>query len=148
VTYWGTFNLRLGVDPRIISYTHHTPQPPESSPSPCWVTWRCMLKCCMPKVSSKPRHCLAVNKKKAPQTWFVTFYPPLLHSSARLISQDGILSSVYFQTILFLKLPLTPAWRNTHRKRCDEEWGRYVQVLPWSSKSVCVCNSASHKLLW
>lgn len=132
----------------------HTPQPChtpwllESSPSPCWLMWRCRLKCCLPKVSSKPHHHLTVSKEKAPQAWFVTFYPPHFHSSTRLISQSRILSSVCFQTMLFLKIPLTPAWWSACWRWCDGEWGTYIQVLPWSSKSVCVCNCASHKLLW
>lgn len=147
-------NLQLGARRRSRHHFTHTPQPfhtpqlPESSPSPCWMTWRCMLKCCLPKMSSKPQHYLAVSKEKDPQARFVTFCPPHFHSSARLISQDGILSSVCFQTVLFLELPLTPAWWNTRWRWCDEEWGMYMQVLPRSSKSVCVCDYASHKLFW
>lgn len=110
----------------------HTPQPfhgpqlPGSSPNPCWVMWRCMPKCCLLKVSSKPRHYLTASKKMAPQTRFVTFHSPHFHSSARLMSQDRILSSMCFQTILFLKLPLTPTWWNTCWRWCDEEWGMYM----------------------
>ena len=41
----------------------HTPRLPGSSPSPCWMIWRFLLKSCLPKVSSKPQHYLTARER-------------------------------------------------------------------------------------
>lgn len=144
-----TFNLRLGIDQSIISYTCHNHFMHHNCLNllPALPVWQ-WLKCWLPEVFSKPQHYMTVGKERSRQTLFVTFYPPHFHLSARLISQEGILSSMCFQSGVFLKLPFTTEWWNTRWRWCDEEWGMYMQVLPWSRKIVCVCNSASHELLW
>lgn len=142
------FALGLDVNPSIISYTQHShfTQHKHLDPNPCRMMWRCVLKCCVSKMSAQPWHYLVLSKEKASHAQLITLsstFPSISEAD-----QSGW-SFVFclFSDCVVPKAPVDTSVMKYTLKMCDQEWGICTHVLPQSRKSICVCNCASYKVL-